>query len=176
MRRLLSLLVLCTLCLPCLPARAQGRDSALSENEVEKLRESAHDPPARLFVFIDFLDIRAKQLDKLNTGRRHAGREEDTHALFEQFTSVSEDLDDNLDDWSKRHQDLRKALPKLLAATERWQTALNSPPDNEAYNVSRKLALDAIADVRESAVKLLEEQKVYFIAHPPGKPDPAKPE
>ncbi len=174
MRRLITALLFCLLCLSHHPAQAQGRDSALSESEVEKLREVAPDPPTRLFVFIDFLDTRAKQLDKLITGRRHAGREEDIHTLFEQFTSISEDFDDNLDDWSKRHLDVRRALPKLLSATERWQTALKSAPDNEAYNVSRKLALEAVADIHESAARLLEDQKAYFLAHPPGKPDPTR--
>ena len=174
MRRLLAAILFCLLCLSHHPTHAQGRESALSESEVEKLRESAPDPPTRLLAFIDFLDIRAKQLDKLNTGRRHAGREEDIHTLFEQFTSISEDLDDNLDDWSKRHLDVRKALPKLLSATERWQTALKSPPDNEAYNVSRKLALEAVVDIHESAARLLEDQRAYFLAHPPGKPEPSR--
>ena len=173
MARPLSFALLLCLALPCL--HAQGRESALSDKEVETLRETAYEPPQRLLAFIDFLDVRSKELDKLNTGRRHAGREEDTHLLLEQFTSVSEDLDDNLDDWGKRHQDVRKVLPKLLAATERWQTALKSPPDNEAYNVARKLALEAVADVRESAAKLDADQKAYFLAHPPGKPDPAQP-
>ena len=170
-RRLLKLFFLLVLALPGFPAHAQGRESALSDAEVEKLRETAFEPPERMFAFIDFLDVRSKALDKLYNGSRHAGREEDTHTFFEQFTSISEDLDDNLDDWGKRHLDVRKVLPKLLAATERWQTALKSPPDNQEYNVSRKLALDAVADVRESATKLLADQKAYFLAHPPGKPD-----
>ena len=161
--------------LPCfLPAHSQGRDSALSETEIEKLREYAYDPQERLSSFIQFLDDRTKAIDKASTGRRHAGREEDTHNLLEQFTSISEDLDDNLDDWSKRHLDVRKGLPKLLAATERWQTAIKSPPDNEEYNVSRKLALEAVADLREAATKLLDDQKAYFLAHPPARPDGGK--
>ena len=154
------LLTLLLLLLPipaaCRGAHAQAHQSALSDAEVEKLRDTAYDAPQRLLSFMDFLDIRAKALDKLTTGRRHAGREEDIHDLFEQFTSISDDLNDNLDDWGKRHMDVRKVIPKLLAATERWQTALKSPPDNEAYNLSRKLALEGIADIRETADKLLD--------------------
>ena len=163
--RLYALLLL--LALPCLPTvHAQGRESSLSDKEVEELREYAYDAPQRLGSFIKFLDDRTRAIDKVNAGKRHAGREEDTHDLLEQFVSISEDLDDNMDDWSKRHQDVRKVLPRLLAATERWQTAIKSPPDNEAYNVSRKLALDAVTDLRDTATRLLEEQKAYFLAHP----------
>ena len=159
------------------PAKAQAHQSALSDAEVEKLRDTAYDAPVRLLAFMDFLDQRTRAIDKLTTGRRHAGREEDTHDLFEQFSSIADDLDDNLDDWGKRHMDVRKVIPRLLAATERWETALKSPPADEAYDLSRKLALEDLGDIREAARKLLDEQKAYFLAHPPGKPDqPAKPE
>ena len=69
---------------------------------------------------------------------RRPGREEDAHDLFEQITAIADELDDNLDDYAPRHQDIRKALPKLIQATERWSSDLKTPPDNEAYNVSRK--------------------------------------
>lgn len=152
-------------------AYAQQKESMLSDAEVEMLRDRAFDPPARVLAFIEFLDDRTKAIDKVNTGRRKPGREQDTHDLMEQFTSISDDLEDNLDDYSKRHKDVRKVLPKLTAATERWQTALKSPPDHERYNVSRKLALEAATDLKETATKLLEEQKAYFLAHPPAKDD-----
>lgn len=176
--RLIALLFLLLPTAAAFPsASAQAHQSALSDAEIEKLRENAYDAPQRLLAFMDFLDQRSKALDKLTIGRRHAGREEDIHDLFEQFTSISDDLNDNLDDWGKRHMDVRKVIPKLLAATERWETALKSPPQDEAYTLSRKLALEGIGDIRETARKLLDDQKAYFLAHPPGKPDPAaKPE
>ena len=177
MRRthLLTLLLLLLPIPAAYTAHAQAHPSALSDTEVEKLRETAYEAPQRLLSFMDFLDVRAKALDKLTTGRRHAGREEDIHDLFEQFTSISDDLNDNLDDWGKRHMDVRKVIPKLLAATERWETALKSPPDNEAYNLSRKLALEGIGEIRETAAKLLTDQKAYLLAHPPDTPDQAAP-
>lgn len=150
-------------------SRGQQRESALSDGEVEKLRESAAEPAERVLVFVGFLDQRAKSIVSLSSGRRHAGREDDLHEMMEQFNSVAEDLQDNLDDYGPRHRDLRKSLPKLLAATERWQTMLKTPPDHEAYNVSRHLALESLADLRAGTVKLMDEQKAWFAAHPPGK-------
>ncbi len=150
---------------------AQEHESALSDGEVEKLRDTAYFPPERIAAFIGFLDQRTKEIDRLSTGKRRPGREEDIHDQMEQFTSIADDLDDNLEDYGKRHSDIRKVLPRLVAATERWGTALKSPPDNEAYNVSRKLALETLNDVHESAVKMIEEQKAWFLAHPPSKDD-----
>jgi hypothetical protein len=150
-------------------ARAQQHEPALSDAEVEKLRDTAYFPPERVNAFIDFLDQRMKQIDKLTTGKRQPGREEDIHDLMEQFTSIADDFDDNLDDYGQHHRDIRKVLPKVIAAAERWGTLLRTPPENPAYNLSRKLALETLADVRETATKLIEEQKAWFLAHPPPK-------
>ena len=146
--------------------RAQGSGHALSDSEVEKLRDVAADYNQRVMVFTGFLDQRTKDILKLNQGKRHAGREEDIHDLMDQFAAIAEDLEDNLDDYAPRHRDLRKALPKLLEATGRWRTALQAPPDDERYSVSRKLALDAAADLHEDAARLIAEQAAWFKAHP----------
>jgi hypothetical protein len=135
----------------------------------------AYYPQDRVVAFIDFLDQRTKQIDKLIIGRRQPGREEDIHDLMEQFTSIADDFDDNLDDYSQHHRDIRKMLPKVVAATERWATALKTPPENEAYSVSRKLALETLADVRDTAAKMIDEQKAWFLAHPPPKDNTQKP-
>ena len=164
LRRLLLLLVLLV---PVL--HAQGRDSALSEREVEDLREKAITPPDRLLAFVDFINVRIQIIHKVSTGRRHAGREQDIHDAMEQISSIAEDLSDNLDDYGKRHQDVRKALPKVIAAVERWETAIKSPPDDDAYKLARTITLESLGGVRESASKLLEDQKAYFLAHPPTK-------
>ncbi len=154
---------------------AQEHEGGLSDAEVEKLRDTAYFAPDRVMAFIEFLDLRTRQIEKLSTGRRMPGREEDIHDLMEQFTSIADDLDDNLEDYNHRHMDVRKVLPKVIAAAERWGTVLKTPPDHEAYNVSRKLALETLSDIRETAGKVLEEQKAWFLAHPPGKEDGAKP-
>jgi len=146
-----------------------AQESALSDGEIEKLRDTAASAPDRVMVFVTFIDQRTSRIDKLSTGKRQPGREEDIHELMQQITSILDDLDDNLDDYNKRHWDIRKVLPKLVAATERWGTALRSTPEDQTYNVSRKLALESLHDVHEAAVNMIEEQKAWFAAHPPGK-------
>ena len=148
---------------------AQIVEPALSDAEVEILRDKAPVPPERVLAFVGFLDDRTKAIDKLVTLQHRPGRELDIHDMMEQFTSIANDLDDNLDEYGKRHKDLRKILPKLVAATERWATALKSPPDHEAYNISRKLALESVSDIHEAATHLIDEQKAWFLAHPPSK-------
>ncbi len=168
----MRLLLLLMLLLAAGTVQAQVQEPALSDAEVEILRDKAPLPAERVQAFTGFLDDRTKAIDKLLAGKRKPGREADLHDLMEQFSSIANDLEDNLEDYDKRHKDLRKALPKLLAAAERWATVLRSPADNEAYNVSRKLALEAVADLKQTATELTTEQKAYFLAHPPPKDDP----
>lgn len=172
-RRLRARLVLSLLFLaaPAPILRAQNNEATLSDAEVEQLRDSAYVANDRVMVFIKLIDTRIKALEDMYAKPRRPGREQDTHDLFEQFTSLADELSDNLDDYGPRHRDIRKALPKLVSATEHWATAIKSPPDNEMYNVSRKIALESLQDLRDQANQMIEEQKTWFAAHPPKKED-----
>ena len=165
-RRLLSLACFSCLLLATHPARPQQKEPALSETEVEQLRESAYIPSDRIAVFMKLLDTRAQRMTELVNKPRRPGREEDIHEMLEQFTSIADELNDNLDDYAPRHRDLRRQLPKLVEATDRWSTALRSPPEDEAYNVARRLAIESVRDIREEAVRLVADQRSFFAAHP----------
>ncbi len=152
-----------------LPLHAQRDDNAMSEGEIEQLRESAYFPSDRILVFIKLLDSRNKRIQDLYAHPRKPGREQDTHDLLDQFTAIADELNDNLDDYGPHHKDLRKVLPKLIDATERWSSNIKQPPENPVYDLSRKLALESIRDIREEATHLVEDQKTWFAAHPPPK-------
>lgn len=157
------------LLLPVSTTYAQDRASALSDGDVEKLRDMAYDPNERVLMFVGFLDDRAKAVERLTTGPRKRGREDDLHEQFEQFISIADEFNDNLDDYGSHHRDVRKVLPKLVQATDRWATMLRTPPNDDAYNVSRRLALEAVRDLQEEAVEMIAEQKEWFAKHPPDK-------
>ncbi len=141
----------------------------MSESEIDQLRDAAYVPADRIAVFIKLLDVRAANLQALIAKPRRPGREEDVHEILQQFASIIDELNDNLDDYGPRHRDLRKQLPKLLEATDRWATALRTPADSEVYKVSRSLALEGVQDAKDETRKLIEEQKTWFAAHPPSK-------
>jgi hypothetical protein len=165
----LALAVLAPSVLIATPLRAQQQRSALSEKEIEEVRDARLVPSDCIVLFVKFLDARTKAIQDLYAKPRRPGREQDTHDLLVQFTSIADELADNLDDYGPRHADLRKGLPKVLDAVERWSSALKSPPDEETYSVARKIALESIRDLRESATELASEQAVWFKTHTPAK-------
>ena len=160
MRRLPLYAALALLAIPCL-ALGQRGEASLSEAEVEAVRDSAYIANDRVLVFIKIIDKRITQLGDLYAKPRRPGREQDTHDLFEQVAALADELDDNLEDYSPRHRDVRKSLPKLVEATERWATAVRTPPDHNTYNLSRKIALESIQDLNEQARQMIDEQKAW---------------
>jgi hypothetical protein len=151
------------------PLLGQADDSTLSQSEIEQIRELRTSPADCVLAFVKFLDLRTEEIRGLYAKPRQPGREQDTHDLLEQFTAIADELSDNLDDYGSRHGDLRRALPKIIDATERWSSTLKSPPDDETYSVARKLALESIRDLRESATELAGDQAAWFRLHPPAK-------
>jgi hypothetical protein len=164
-----TLMLLAALTLRAPVAHAQIQASALSDAEVEQVRDARLVPADCVLLFAKFLDDRTQEIHDLYAHPRRPGREADTRELMEQFTSILDELSDNLDDYGPRHADLRKALPKILADADRWSTEIKAPPEDETYSVTRKLALESIRDLRESATQLAAEQGAWFKLHPPTK-------
>lgn len=160
-----AVLALCAL-VP-VPALAQAAEDVLSQKEVDSLRDAAFVPMDRISVFVRILDDRQKRIDELLARRRgHTDFGPEMHEVIDQFGAIVDELNDNLDEYSRRHRDVRKVLPKLIQATDRWSTALRAPVDDEAYAVVRKIALDNVKDARELAGSLQTDLDAYFKAHP----------
>ena len=146
---------------------AQAKDNVLSQREVDLLRDAAFVPGERILTFQRILDDREKRINELLTKRRgHTDFPGEMHDVLEQFGQIADELNDNLDEYSKQHRDVRKALPKLVLATEHWSTTLRSPGEDEAYAVVRKIALDNVKDTRDLAEALGTDLDAYFKAHP----------
>ncbi|MDE1176313.1 MAG: hypothetical protein PW789_06855 [Edaphobacter sp.] len=171
MRRLSLFLIALALASFVAPAHAQRGQADLSDAEVEQVRDSAYIANDRVTVFIKLIDVRVKALEDLYARPRRPGREQDTHDLFEQLAALADELNDNLDDYGPRHRDLRKSLPKLVEATERWATVSRTPPENTIYSLSRRIALESIQDLNDAAKQLIDEQKAWFATHPVEKED-----
>lgn len=148
---------------------AQTQTPTLSDTEVEQVRQARYVPSDCILLFVKFLDKRMKQIQDLYAKPRRLGREDDTREILNQFTAITDELADNLDDYGPRHADLRKALPKVVDATERWASAIKAPPDDDVYDVARRITLESIRDLRESATQMEADQATWFKAHPPGK-------
>jgi hypothetical protein len=71
----------------------------------------------------------------------------------------------NLDQYSDRHSDIRKALKPLTEAMPRWLTILRSVPGESGFDLSRKEAIESGEELMDQATRLLHEQEEYFATH-----------
>lgn len=150
----------------CVCARAQAPEGTMTQAEIETLRDAAYMPADRIRAYMKILDDRQKELDRLMAGRHGADFGSDVHDVIDQMGAIADELNDNLDSYSSKHRDVRKVLPKLVQATERWSTSLRAPADDARYNVVRKVALDSLKDTREIAQGLETDQETFFKQHP----------
>ena len=148
---------------------AQRHQVDLSEVEEEKVRDAAAEPAARVAVYQEIIETRIKRIQAVLADARAQGRREDIRGNMEQIAGLVDEMQDNLEEYEGAHRDLRKPLPKLLNAMERWVSVLKQPPDDDSYNLTRKLALEAVADVQAEAKDMLPKQIAYFKEHPPDK-------
>jgi hypothetical protein len=151
---------------PGLRVLAQDDDSSMSQKEIESLRDAAYFPNDRMMAFIKILDDREHEITDLLAKPKHVGFNQDMHDVIEQFSTIADEFNDNLDEYQSKHRDTRKSLPKLVSAIERWSTTLRTPADDQAYNIVRKMALDSLKDMHDTAASMETEQAAYFKAHP----------
>jgi hypothetical protein len=148
------------------PLCAQDADGALSQAEVEQLRDSAPIPVDRIKVFESILNAREKEIAELVAKPHRPGYAVDMHDALDQFGQILDEFNDNLDEFEKNHRDVRKELRKLLKETDRWATVLRSPPEDDGYSIVKKIALDNLKDMRELVTEMQTGLEAYFQAHP----------
>lgn len=165
-RRLLLVMVM-VLAMPCM--RAQRHSSAISEAEEEKIRDAAAEPARRVAVYQEIIETRIRRIQAILVDKRAQGRREDLQQNMDEISGLIDEFQDNLEEYDHLHRDLRKPLPKLQDALLRWDSVLRQAPADERYELTRKLALEAVADVKAEVAEMIPAQQAYFKAHPPDK-------
>src|SRR5580698_6338732 len=159
-------LLLCLLIWPGERLYAQHvRKAALTETEVEQVREASIFPDERVKLYTKFLEERAGKIKDL-TGRPRSGqRVLKLDDALQDFTLLMDEMGTNLDQYSERHSDIRKALKPLTDATPRWLNILRVLPGENGFDLSRKEAIESGEELADQATRLLHEQNDYFASH-----------
>jgi len=160
----------CILCVSSAAlACAQKHPVQVSGAEEEKIRDAAAEPALRVSVFQAIIETRIRRIQGILADKRAQGRREDIAQNLQEISGLVDEMQDNLDEYDQAHRDLRKPLPKLLDAIPRWESVLKQLPSDTSYNLTRTLALEAIADVKQDATEMQQQEAAYFKAHPPDK-------
>lgn len=150
-----------------LPALAQGRRDPLTQEEIQKIRDTSWEPRLRLPLYVQFARDRLVKLEQVRNDPKTANRARQTHDRLDDFQRLYDELNDNIDTYVDRRDDIRKPLKTVIDADTEFQAKLRALKD--AAGVSRAEAQqyefvlnNAIETVDDSAVdhrKLLADQE-----------------
>ncbi|HEY3990501.1 MAG TPA: hypothetical protein VGM02_14460 [Acidobacteriaceae bacterium] len=157
-------------------AHAQRSKDPLTPDQEEQVRGVADQPNERVKLFITFIEQRTEAIHHavVRPATQHPGIE--IHDNVDAFTSLVDELQDNLDAYDESHSDIRKSLKFLLEHAAKWSAVLREPPGSPDYDFVRKTALDAVASTTQAATELLKSQEEYFSKHKPAKETRKPPE
>lgn len=144
------------------PLFAQSRKDPLTDQQIEEVREAGDKPLERVKLFVGYVEERAKEIHSLNTDAAAQNKTVRLHNLFEEFTRLSDELEDNMDNFNEEHADLRKVLKEIVVKTGQWTTVLNEPAPSTQYDFARKTAIESNQSVHDAAVSMLRDEETYF--------------
>jgi DNA-binding ferritin-like protein len=141
---------------------AQSRKDPLTDQQIEDVRAAGDEPAERIKLFIGYVDERAKGIHGLTVDASAQNKPARLHNLLDEFTRLSDDLQDNMDNFDQQHADLRKVLKQIVDKSGEWTTVLNEPPPSSQYDFLRKTAIEANQSVHEAATQMLGDEEKYF--------------
>lgn len=149
------------------PAAAQRRDDPLTQAEIDQLRDAALEPEQRMKLYVQFARARLVALEQMRADPKVTDRGTKTHAGLQDFLSVYDELNDNLDNFADRKADLRKALKAIIQGDTEFQAKLRalrneagaSKGEAKEYEFLLSNAVETVDMSAEDHRKLLAEQE-----------------
>ena len=154
-------------CFPAAFSSAQGRHAPLTPAEADQLRDTAMEPDQRLKLFVKFTRARLASLEQMRSDPKVTDRGKQTHDQLEEFLALYDELNDNVDTYAGRKNDIRKPLKAVIEADTEFQAKLRALKDaagiqeHEAkeYEFVLSNAIDAVDSGADDHRKLLAEEE-----------------
>ena len=161
---LFSLLLIAHLFAHPLPAQ-KDKPEPLTEVQIEQIREAGVDPNQRVVLYTKFLNEHADTIKSLSNRSKSPGGVKRLDDELQNLTALMDELGSNLDTYSDRHADIRKALKPLAESSQRWLGILRALAGEPGFDLARKEAIESDEDLADQAKRLLAEQTDYFNLH-----------
>ena len=152
------------------PLSAQRRRDPLNPLEIDQLRDAMLDPDERLKLYVKFSRDRMTKLEQMRSDPKTTDRARQTHDMLEDFLGVYDELNDNIDMYVGRKNDIRKPLKLIIEADTEFQSRLralkNAATTNTAelsqYEFLLTDALDTVDSSADDHRKTLAEVAEYM--------------
>jgi len=158
-------LALLTVC--AVAASAQRRRDPLTQPEIDQVRDASWEPQQRLTLYVKFARGRLVKLEEMRNDPKSKDRGQQTHDMLDDFLLIYDELNDNLDTYVDRRDDIRKPLKTVIEADTEFQAKLRALKDASGvpaeepklYEFVLTNALETVDSSAEEHRTLLTEQE-----------------
>lgn len=162
----MRILIAALISLFAFPLAAQRHQrEPLTDKQAQQIAEAGIDPNARIGLYTKFLNDRADAIKVLAARIPSPARAKHLDDDLQDFTALLDELGDNLDTFSDRKADIRKALKPLNEATARWMQILQALAGEPGFAIARRDAIESLEDLTGQAKRMVAEQTQYFNEH-----------
>jgi hypothetical protein len=146
---------------------AQRHRDPLTPPEIDQIRDTSWEPKLRLPLYVDFARARLVKLETIRSDPKTKDRAKQTHDLLDDFQLLYDELNDNIDTYVDRHDDIRKPLKVILDADTEFQAKLRGLKDAadvpraeaQQYEFVLTNAMETVDSSTEDHRKLLADQE-----------------
>src|SRR5437660_9709474 len=169
MKKSLELRFLVVICLLALTAGAfaQRRRDPLTQEEIDQIRDASWEPQQRLKLYVQFARDRLVKLEEMRNDPKTKDRPRQTHDMLDDFLLIYDELNDNLDTYVDRKDDIRKPLKSVIEADTEFQAKLRALKDAadipaeevKTYEFTLSNAIDTLDSSAEEHRQLLADME-----------------
>jgi len=110
-------------------AQAQRHREPLTQSEIEQIRDASWEPKQRLTLYVQFSRARLVKLEEMRSDSKIKDRPRRTHDMLADFLLLYDELNDNIDTYVDRKDDIRKPLKMIIEADTEFQAKLRGLKD-----------------------------------------------
>jgi hypothetical protein len=148
-------------------AAAQKHRDPLTQPEIDQVRDASWEPKERLKLYVTFSRARLVKLEQMRSDPKTKDRAQQTHDLLSDFQLLYDELNDNIDTYVDRKDDIRKPLKMIIEADNEFQAKLRAlkdaagvpPAEASSYEFVLTNTLETLDTSAEDHRKLLEDQE-----------------
>jgi hypothetical protein len=148
-------------------ASGQRHRDPFTQAEIDQIRDASWEPQQRLSLYVKFARARLVALEQMRSDPKTKDRPQQTHDKLDDFLLIYDELNDNIDTYVDRKNDIRKPLKVIIDADTEFQAKLLalrdaagvSAEEAKQYEFALTEALDTLDGSVEDHRKLLAGQE-----------------
>jgi hypothetical protein len=160
---------------------AQRHRDPFTQPEIDEIRDTSWEPDLRLPLYVKFARARLVSLEQMRSDPKTKDRPRQTHDKLDDFLLIYDELNDNIDTYVDRKDDIRKALKVILDADTEFQAKLLAlrdapgvpPEEAKQYEFALTTAAETLDRSADDHRKLMADQQEAARHRKKSNPQPA---